>query len=146
MADEIKNNDEELEELEIAELANKEIKKRDADIAQLKRELAKAKLYSEAEDDEPELMSREDCIKAITSNRTSNYDYARAVVDLRKHELDENGVDILGEQGEAVSEFFQECIDDCDGDKSRFVAVYQAKIGPDDPQIAKAYSFRKNKK
>lgn len=58
-------NEEELSEIEIAELANKEIRSKDDEIRKLKKDLAKAKLYSTAEDEEEEPMSREDCIKII---------------------------------------------------------------------------------
>lgn len=57
MTDENKavNNDEETVDIsdeEIAVLANKEIRKRDNEIIELKKELAKLKLYSDAEENQ----------------------------------------------------------------------------------------------
>ena len=61
-----------LSEIEIAELANKELKKKEQEIADLKKQLAKEKLYSQAEEEEREIPTREDCLKVIGSNKTNN--------------------------------------------------------------------------
>lgn len=139
-------NEEELNDTEIAELANKEIRKRDNEIAKLKKELAKAKLLSVAEEEEEKPISREDCIKILSDNRTTNYDYAEAVCGLVDAELAEGRPNPLGSNGKEVYDFFKECLEECDDDKSRFPAVYQAKIGADDPQVAMAYKKRNKTK
>lgn len=116
---------------DIAELANRELRKKDEEVAKLRKELAKAKLLSEAEDDEEELPTAEECIKVIGSSETNNYDYAVAVcnlVDVRKEEGKENP---LGKNGDAVYKFFKDVLDECGDDKSRFASVYQAKIDND---------------
>lgn len=139
MADE-EQRDVELTDEEIADLANKELRKRDEEIAKLKKELNVMKLYSKAEEEEREVPTREECLKTITDNRTSNYDYAQAIVDLCEIEKNEGRPNPLGSNGERVVDFFKDVIDECDGDKSRFPSVYQAKLGNDDPQIALKYS------
>ena len=137
------NPEEELSEVEIAELANKEIKTRDAEIAKLKKELAQAKLYSVAEDEEELTLSREECIKRLSDSRISNYDYAEAVVGLVDLELADGKPNPLGVNGKEVYDFFKDVLEECGDDKSRFTAVYQAKLGNDDPQVAMAYKKRK---
>ena len=146
--EEIKKQQEEeeakkLSEVEIAELANKELRKRDEEIAQLKRDLAREKLYSQAEEDERETPSKEDCLKVIESNKTSNYDYAQAVIDLVDIELSEGRPNPLGKNGEAVYNFFKDVIEECEGDKTRFPSIYQARLGEDDPSIKMAYNKRR---
>lgn len=134
---------ENLTEIEIAELANKELRKKEEEIAKLKKELAKAKLYSEAEEgEEEETLSREECIKRISDNRTTNYDYAEAVVGLVDYELAKGNVNPLGKDGKAIYDFFKDVIEECDGDKSRFTSIYQARLGADDPSVAMAYKKR----
>lgn len=142
MADETPQAQEELSDVEIAELANKELRKREEEIAKLKKDLAKAKLYSEASEDEDEPLAREECIKRISDSRTTNYDYAEAVIGLVDHELAEGNPNPLGKDGEAVYNFFKDVIEECDGDKSRFTSIYQARLGADDPSIAMAYKKR----
>ncbi len=132
-----------LSEIEIAELANKELRKKEQEIADLKKQLAKEKLYSQAEEEEREIPTREDCLKVIGSNKTNNYDYAQAVVDLVDIEKNEGRANPLGKNGDAVYDFFKEVIEECDGDKNLFTSIYQNKLGEDDPQIKLAYNKRK---
>lgn len=133
---------EELSDIEIAELANKKLKEKDAEIAQLKKDLAKEKLLSTAPEDDDELMSKEECIKVITDSRTSNYDYAVAVLDLVDNELSDGKPNPLGKNGEDVYNFLKDTVEECDGDKSRFTSIYQAKLGADDPSVAMAFRKR----
>lgn len=133
---------EELSDIEIAELANKKLKEKDAEIAQLKKDLAKEKLLSNAPEDDDELMSKEECIKVITDSRTSNYDYAVAVLDLVDNELSDGKPNPLGKNGEDVYNFLKDTVEECDGDKSRFTSIYQAKLGADDPSVAMAFRKR----
>lgn len=143
-----KENEQEetLTDEEIALLANKEIRDRDKKIKELTKELNKAKLLSTAEDEEEEPLSREECIKRLSDTRTTNYDYAEAVIGLVDAELADGNPNPLGKNGEQVYEFFKECIEECDGDKSRFTSIYQAKLAPDDKSVAMAYNSRKYKK
>ena len=138
-----KENQEELEDVEIADLANKEIRSRDAEIAKLKKDLAKAKLYSTAEEEEEEPLTREECIKRLGDSRISNYDYAEAVVGLVDCELSEGRPNPLGKNGEEVYTFFKDVLEECGDDKSRFTSIYQARLGADDPSTAMAYKKRK---
>lgn len=134
--------EESLTEIEIAELANKELRKKEEEIAKLKKDLAKAKLYSEAAEEEEEFLTREECIRRISDNRTTNYDYAEAVIGLVDDELLRGNPNPLGKDGEAVYNFLRDVIEECDGDKSRFTSIYQARLGPDDPSVAMAYKKR----
>lgn len=138
-----KNLEEELEDVEIAELANKEIRSKDAEIAKLKKDLAKAKLYSTVEEDEEEPLTREECIKRLGDSRISNYDYAEAVVGLVDLELSEGRPNPLGKNGDEVYTFFKDVLEECGDDKSRFPSIYQARLGADDPSTAMAYKKRK---
>ena len=117
---------EDLSELEIAELANREIRKKDEEIAKLKKDLAKAKLLSQAEEEEEEPLSREECLKRLSDTRTTNYDYAEAVIGLVDAELAEGKPNPLGKNGKEVYDFFKDVIEECDGDKARFTSIYQA--------------------
>lgn len=134
--------EQEMDDIELAELANQELRKKEAEIAKLKKDLAKAKLYSEAEDEEEETLSREECIRRLSDGRTTNYDYAEAVVNLVDLELAEGHANPLGKNGKEVYDFFKDCIEECGDDKSRFTSIYQSKLGADDPQIALAYKNR----
>ena len=137
-----KETEENLTEIDIAELASKELRKKEEEIAKLKKDLAKAKLYSEAEEEEEKTLTREECIKRISDNRTTNYDYAEAVIGIVDDEISKGNPNPLGKDGEAVYKFFKDVIEECDGDKSRFPSIYQARLGADDPSVAMAYKKR----
>lgn len=146
MADEkdITKTADELSDIEVADLANKEIRKRDDEIASLKKQLAIAKLYSEADEgSDKEPMSLEDCIKTINNPRSYSYDIFNAVCEDCDRVTEQGGAHPLGPDGEQIVTFFRNVLDECDGDKSRFHSVYQSMIGPDEPSVALAY--RKNK-
>lgn len=134
--------EEELSDIEIAELANKELRKKEEEIAKLKKDLARAKLLSKAEEEEEEPLSREECLKRLSDTRTTNYDYAEAVIGLVDAELAEGKPNPLGKNGKEVYDFFKDVIEECDGDKTRFTSIYQARLGADDPSIAMAYKKR----
>lgn len=125
---------ENLSEIEIAELANKEIRARDEEIRQLKKQLAKEKLLSQSEEEETLRLSREECVKRLSDSNCSNYDYVEAVCGLVEDELDKGKPNPLGTGGDNVYKFFKDCLDACDGDKSKFTSIYQASLGPDDPK------------
>ena len=138
-------NQEEMDDLEIAKLANEELKKKDKEISDLKKQLAKEKLLSQAEEEERELPTREDCLKVINSNNTTNYDYAQAVLDLVDNARNDNQPNPLGKNGDAIYDFFKECIEECDGDKNRFTSIYQSRLGEDDLSVQMAYNKRNRK-
>lgn len=140
---ELNETAENLSEIEIAELANKELRAKNEEIMQLKKELAKSKLYSTADEEETISMTREECIERINDCNCSNYDYVEAVCNLTEIELAEGKPNPLGEDGEKVYNFFKECLDECGDDKSRFTSVYQSRIGADDPKVVMS---RKNRK
>lgn len=152
MGEEIKKGQEEgqeeqLEDLDIAELANKKLKEKDKEIIKLKKELAREKLLSQAEEEEPVVRpTKEECIKIIGSENTTNYDYAEATCNLVDICRENGEPNPLGENGDKVYDFFKEVIEDCDGDKSRFVHLYQSKIGPDDKKVAMAHQARNIRK
>lgn len=152
MAEETKKPEENLSDEEIAELANAEIRKKNEEIAKLKKDLAKAKLYSEAPEGSEELLSSEEYRKALSDNTNTNYDVAYNAVKLCeafKEEGNTNPYDTvfkLGEESEDVYTFLKNAVDACDGDKSQFVSIYQSMLAPDDPKIAAAYrKAQKNK-
>lgn len=125
---------ESMDDMDVAEAANREIRQRDEEIKELKRKLAISKLYSTKEEEPEILPSKEEVLKTIMNERALNYDYAVAVTQLVDIETEAGRPNPLGKQhGDEVYQFFKDCIEDCEGDKSRFTAVYQAKIGPDAP-------------
>lgn len=145
MAEETKKPEENLSDEEIAELANAEIRKKNEEIAKLKKDLAKAKLYSEASEESEELLSSGEYRKALSNSTNTNYDVIYDTVKLCesiKEEGDTNPYDAvfhLGEESEIVYTFLKNVIDACDGDKSQFISIYQSMLAPDDPKIAAAY-------
>ena len=145
MAEEIKKPEENLSDEEIAELANAEIRKKNEEIAKLKKDLAKAKLYSEATEESEELLLSEEYKKALSDNTNTNYDVAYNAVKLcEAYEKEGNtspydAVFKLGEESEDVYTFLKNAVDACDGDKSQFVSIYQSMLAPDDPKIAAVY-------
>lgn len=145
MANEETTKEQELTDIEIAELANNEIKSRDKEIMDLKRQLAKAKLYQQAPDETPVIMTKEECMKAISNPSINNYDYAVAVCDLVDNCKANGEANPLGEDGDEVYDFFREVIENCNGDKTRFTSIYQSMIGADDTKVAAAYNKRFNK-
>lgn len=133
----------EMTDEEIAELANKEINARDVEIAKLQKQLNIAKLYSKAPEEDAEVsMSKKECLDVISNPYSINYDYAVAVCRLVDIELAEGNPNPLGQDGEEVYNFFKDVIEECDGDKDRFTALYQLKLAPDDAQTAAAYKRR----
>lgn len=131
MADE-EQKIEELNDIEIAELANKELRRKEEEINKLKKELAQVKLYSTSKEEEERIVTEEDCFKTITDINSCNYDYAQAVVDLVDIKSKSGLENPLGKNGSEVYDFFKEIIEECDGDKNRFTSIYQSKIGNDD--------------
>lgn len=127
-----KNESEELTDIEIAELANKELRKREDEILKLKKELAQVKLYSTSEEEERNPLTKDECIKIIGDIKTCNYDYAQAVIDLVDYEIYEGRDNPLGKHGNEVYDFFKNIIEECNGDKNRFTSIYQSKIGNDE--------------
>lgn len=134
-----------LTDIEIAELANIELKKKETEIAKLKKDLAKAKLYSDATEEEEELLASKEYRAKLGDNTLSNYDVAQNAVklcDALKNEGDTNAyntVFCLGEDSESVYTFLKDCVDACDDDKSQFTSIYQSALSPDDAKIAAAY-------
>lgn len=143
----MQEEEEQLSDIEIAELARKKLNEKDDEIAKLKKDLAREKLLSNGseDNDEPVRMSKEECLKIINDPSVCNYDYAVAVCDLVDNEKDEGQPNPLGQDGDAVYSFFKDVIDSCDGDKGKFTAIYQAKLPQDDPKIAMAYNKRKRR-
>lgn len=139
----VDENGQDLNDIEIAELANNELKKKEAEIAKLKRDLAKEKLFSVAPNEEDEVVTREDCIRKLGDNHISNYDYAKTIVDFANLEESEGRPNPLGSDGEKVCDFLKDVIEECNDDKSRFCSVYQSKIGNDNPQSAMGYKNRR---
>lgn len=122
-----------MSDLEIAEMASKEIANRDKKIKELERQIAKDKLLYQPKEEEVEIVrSREDCLKSIFDPKTCNYDYAVAVCDFVDIEIKAGRPNPLGKDGDAVYEFLDNCIADCNGDKAKFVSIYQSKIGKDE--------------
>ena len=148
MADEkeIQKTAEDMTDIEVGELAAKELKKRDDEIASLKKQLAIAKLYSNPKEDEEDVtMSKEDCLKVIGDSNTCNYDYANAVCELCDREAEAGRPNPLGEDGKQVYDFFKNVIEECDGDKDLFTSIYNSRLAPDEPSIALAYKKSKLK-
>ena len=142
MADEkeIQKTAEDMTDIEVGELAAKELQKRDSEIASLKKQLAIAKLYSKPEEGEEDAtMSKEDCLKVIGDSNTCNYDYANAVCELCDREAEAGKPNPLGENGKQVYDFFKNVIEECDGDKDLFTSIYNSRLAPDDPSVALAY-------
>jgi hypothetical protein len=145
----VNNNEEtvDISDEEIAVLANKEIRKRDNEIIELKKELAKLKLYSDAEENqESDELSIEQYKKILSDGNASNYDIALAVTKIARHEVENGRPNPLGKDGGKVCDFFEDVINECAEDKSRFVSIYQAKIGADDKKTAMAYNKRKQER
>lgn len=132
-------------DIEIAELANKEIRARDAEISKLKKELAQQKLYSIANEEEDTPKTAEDCLAVISDSNSCSYDIMGNFCDLRDIQVAEGKPDPFGSEGAQVTKFLRDVIEECDGDKSRFHSIYQARLGADDPSIAMAYNKRKVK-
>ena len=131
---------EELKDEEIAELAAKKLKEKETEIKSLKKELAKMKLLSEhTEEPERELPPVKDCWEKLTNPKSLNYDCAEAVVDIMENAEKENGENPYGSDGENVKKFLSDCLNACDGDKSKFTSIYQAALQPDPKEIAIAY-------
>lgn len=148
MADEkeIQKTAEDMTDIEVGELAAKELQKRDSEIASLKKQLAIAKLYSKPEEGgEDATMSKEDCLKVIGDSNTCNYDYANAVCELCDREAEAGKPNPLGENGKQVYDFFKNVIEECDGDKDLFTSIYNSRLAPDDPSVALAYKKSKLK-
>lgn len=135
-----------LSEVEIAELANKELKRKDEEISKLKKELAVSKLYSTAEDDgAPVRMSEEECLKIINNPNSNNYDYANAVIDLYEAQAKDGEEDIWGEGTKTVVDFLRQTVEACNGNKEAFDSVYQSKLLPDDKEVTMIYQqWKKN--
>lgn len=131
--------DQEQSDMTIAEEAAKIIAEKDKRIRELETEAARSKLYRTVDDEEEPVPTREDYLKVLSAGDTTNYDYAEAVIGLREIELSEGKPDPLGEDGAEVAAFLQSVIEDCNGDKTAFPALYGARLGQDLPADAAAY-------
>ena len=131
--------DQQQSDMTIAEEAAKIIAEKDKRIRELETEAARSKLYRTVDDEEEPAPTREDYLKVLSASDTTNYDYAEAVIGLRGLELSEGRPDPLGEDGEDVAAFLQSIIEDCNGDKTAFPALYGARLGQDLPADAAAY-------
>lgn len=141
---EIEEVDEQLDDIELAELANKKLKEKDKEIEKLKKDLAKEKLLSNApEEQQEEKVTLDDCNKIVGDPNSTNYDICKSYcdsVDL----LREQGINSpYGEEGDVAYKFLKEVIDECDGDKQLFTHLYQAKLPADDKKISMAFQTRK---
>lgn len=144
MADEVKEEQEiEMNDDELAVLANKEIRKRDDEIRKLKLELNKAKLLSTAEEEKESDVTIDDCRKAIFDSHINAYDYASAVVSLIELEEADGKENPYGKDTDDLKQLFKNVIDACEGDKSKFIPLYQASVAPDDKQVSAAYGKKK---
>ena len=137
--EQIEQTAENMDDITVAEEAGKVIAEKDKKIKQLTIELAKQKLYRTVESDEEPVPTREDYLKTLGASDTTNYDYAAAAIGLRELELAEGNPDPLGEDGEEVAAFLKSVIEDCNGDKTAFPALYVARLGQDLPADAAAY-------
>lgn len=126
-------------EMTIAEEAAKIIAEKDKKIRQLETEAARNRLYRTVDNEEEPVPTREDYLKTLGASDTTNYDYAVATIGLRELELAEGRPDPLGEDGEDVAAFLKNVIEDCNGDKTAFPALYVARLGQDLPADAAAY-------
>lgn len=133
--DNIEEKEVDMSDEEIAEIAKRELDKKDEEIKKVKKELAKLKLLSNPPEEKEEKMSKEECIKVIGSDSTCNYDYAVAVVNLHNRYAEDGEPSPLGANGDDVAKFFADVIERCDGDKTKFVSVYQSMIAPDPKEI-----------
>lgn len=131
--------DQQNSDMTIAEEAAKLISEKDKRIKELETEMARAKLYRTVDTEEEPVPTREDYLKVLSASDTTNYDYAEAVIGLRQLELLEGRPDPLGEDGEDVAAFLQGILEDCNGDKTAFPALYGARLGQDLPADAAAY-------
>lgn len=134
-----------IEDIDIADEASKLLAEKNKRISQLEKELAISKLHSSVEEEVVELRTADDCIKDIFNPNINQYDYAVAVCDLYDVEEREGLQHSLGEYADEVVELFKSVIEDCDGDKSNFVSLYQARIGKDDKASTLAYNKSKIK-
>ena len=135
---------EELSDEEVAEIASKEISKRDKKIKELEKQVAISKMYSTPEE-EQNPVTMEDCLKTLNNENSCNYDYAEAIVNAIDIEASKGVENPFGDEGLKVRDFLKDVIDTCDGDKSKFVSVYQSKIGADDKNVAAAYNAKYGK-
>ena len=145
MADEIKtgNEEEQLTDIDIAEQANKLLKGKDKEIADLKKQLAQMKLLQQTDDsEEEERMTEEECMAVILNPNASDYDIVDACAKLAGIS-EERGDKIFGPHQEEIKEFFEDVIESCNGDKSRFNSVYQSLIGADPKEIAAGFPKRR---
>lgn len=126
-------------DMSIAEEAAKLIAEKDKRIKELETEAARSRLYRTVDNEEEEVPTREDYLKVLGASDTTNYDYAEAALGLRELEMSEGKPDPLGEDGEDVAAFLQGVLDDCNGDKTAFPALYSARLGQDLPADAAAY-------
>lgn len=138
--------EEELTDIEIAELANKKLKEKDKEIEKLKKDLAREKLLSNApEEEEEEKPTLEDCDKIVGDANSTNYDIAKAYCDSVDIHRENGQPSPYGEEGDVAYDFLKEILEESDGDKQMFLHLYQAKLPADDKKIALAYQARNKK-
>lgn len=146
---EVKENQQQqdnLTDIEIAELANEELLKRGKEIQRLNKEIAKLKLYSEAPEEEEPNLSRDECLKVLADTNATNYDICKAAVSLHDISEADGEQSPLGKDGKAVRDFLSECLEACGDDKSRFPSVYQAMIGDDPKEIQAGFNARNKRR
>lgn len=138
------NDVDNLEDIDIAEQANKIIKDKDKEIYGLKKQIAQMKLLQDAPEtvELPKERSAEEAMKDIYNEHSSNYDIMKGVLDVIKaNEREGKGNSDIGtpEEVEKFVNFLEEVFEACDGDKSSFNAYYQAMLSEDEPKDRQAY-------
>lgn len=129
-----------MDDVEIAELAAKELSKKDDEIMQLKRELAKAKLYSVPKEEPTEvLMTKEEALEKMQDPHISNLDYCKAVCRVVDIEREAGNPNPLTPDGDKVYDYFKKCIDESGGDSKKFLHIYQAGLQDDPLEIKRAW-------
>lgn len=136
---EVQKTAEQMSDIDVAEEASKMLKEKDKEIAKLKKDLAIQKLYTQVEPEEETQLTRDECIKRLSAQDTTNYDYAEAVVRLSEIEVAQGHPHPLGEDGEAITELFRGILEDCNGDKSLFPSIYKSRVGADRPEDLASY-------
>ena len=142
----VETQEQELTDIEVAELANRKLKEKDKEIEKLKKDLAREKLLSGgSEEQEEEKVSLEDALKVIDSDSSCNYDIGKAFCDACDALVEKGREEEIDDCQRATYNFMKEVLEEVGDDKSRFTAVYQALLPNDEKSVSMAYRARNKK-
>ncbi len=127
------------DDITIAEEANAEIQKWKKKAEDAEKELAREKLYKRVDTPEQPEFDENKAWENFFNPNSCSYDIFKNALDIYDNNK-AKGVEDSDEYTPEVMEFVRDVLSSCEGDKTKFHSVYQAKLGKDTREAELAYT------